>query len=162
MHPFGVTHTDGVRAPAGDELWAPAAARIHSALGWQLRPLGSLGRARPDQHVWLAQAERGQVVVKASSHRFAAERAGWAARALPELGARGYPVPPVMWHGPLDERWYLRVQARLPGEPLDALAAHMLDALLALSVLREEQQELRIWDRVTCAVLDSPACARPG
>jgi hypothetical protein len=118
------------------ELWARAAARVGPELGQRLRCLGSIGRMQPDRHTWLAQAGPGQVVVKARAHAFAAERAGWAARALPLLADRGFPVPEIVWHGPLDERWFLVVQARLPGGPLGALAAPALDSLLGLVELQ--------------------------
>jgi hypothetical protein len=97
-----------------------------------------MGRAHGDRYTWLAQVEPGQVVVKAKAHAFAAERAVWAAGALPVLADRGYPVPDIIWHGSLDERWFLVVQGRLPGVPLDTLTAPVLDSLLALVELQAD------------------------
>ena len=71
-------------------------------------------------------------MVKAVTNPFAGERVAWAAAALPVLAGRGYPVPEVVWHGRLDERWFLVVQTRLPGQPLDSLGPATLEDLLAL------------------------------
>jgi hypothetical protein len=126
-----------------DELWPRVAARIQSEGGWSLRPLARLGRPRAARRTWLAetigQAEPGTVIVKASANPFAPARAAWAANALSLLGERGYPVPALLWHGPLDGRWFLVVQASLPGHPLPTLDALTLEALLALVELQADQ-----------------------
>ncbi len=76
------------------------------------------------------------MIVKAISNPFAPARARWAAAALPVLAGRGYPVPEVAWHGQLDERWFLVVHARLPGQPLDMLDASTVEDLVALVELQ--------------------------
>jgi hypothetical protein len=116
---LGAAHTEWVEPAAAGELWDRAAARIGSALGWRLRCLGRMGRVHGDRCTWLAQAEPGQVVVKAKAHGLTAEWAAWAGVALPVLAGRGYPVPEIIWHGPLDERWFVVVQGKLPGAPLE-------------------------------------------
>jgi hypothetical protein len=103
-----------------------------SATGWSVSPLGPIGRVTDGRRTWLAEADFGPAVVKAITNPFAGERAAWAAAALPVLAGRGYPVPDVAWHGRLDERWFLVVQTRLPGETLDSLGPATLDDLLAL------------------------------
>lgn len=85
-----------------------------------------------DRRTWLAEADFGPAVVKAITNPFAGERAAWAAGAFPVLASRGYPVPDLVWHGPLDERWYLVVQTRLPGRRLESLGPATLSDLLAL------------------------------
>jgi Phosphotransferase enzyme family len=80
------------------------------------------------------------VVVKAVAGRFAAERAAWAAAALPVLAGRGYPVPAITWHGSLDGTWYLTIQPSLPGRPLAGLGTEELGQLLALTGLQADPQ----------------------
>jgi Ser/Thr protein kinase RdoA (MazF antagonist) len=79
------------------------------------------------------------VIVKASSNPFAPSRTPWAANALSLLRERGYPVPALLWHGALDARWFVVVQARLPGQPLRTLDRPTLDRLLAMV---EQQADL--------------------
>ncbi len=126
-----------------DELWTRVATRIHSARGWSLRPLARLGQPREGRRTWLAesvgQTEPGTVIVKASANPFAPSRAAWAANAMGLLGERGYPAPTLLWHGPLDGRWFVVVQARLPGQPLRTLDGPTLDRLLALVELQADQ-----------------------
>jgi hypothetical protein len=142
-----------VDATETDELWPQVAARINSARGWSLRPLARLGLPRAVRRTWIAEAAGteaagsqaagtdgpGAVVVKASANPFAASRAAWAASALSLLGDRGYPVPTLLWQGPLDGHWHLTVQERLPGQPLRTLDEPMLDALLALVEVQADQ-----------------------
>src|SRR6266542_2945557 len=126
-----------------DGLWGRVAARIHSSCGWWLRPPAQLGRPREGRRTWLAESVGdggpGKVIVKASANPFAPTRARWAADAMGLLGERGYPVPPLLWHGPLDAGWFVVVQARLPGQPLRTLDAATLDRLLALVNLQADQ-----------------------
>ena len=126
-----------------DELWPQVAARVRSACGWTLRPLAQLGRPPAARRTWLAEAQGeatpGAVIVKASANPFAASRAAWVTSTLSVLGERGYPVPALLWHGPLNERWFLIVQARLPGQPLCTLDGPTMDALLALVELQADQ-----------------------
>jgi Phosphotransferase enzyme family len=126
-----------------DELWSQVAARIHSSCGWSLRPLAQLGTPRDTGRTWLAEpvgdGGPGRVIIKASANPSALARAAWTASAMGLLGERGYPVPALLWHGALDERWFVVVQARLPGQPLRTLDAAMLDRLLALVDLQADQ-----------------------
>jgi hypothetical protein len=126
-----------------NELWPQVAARIHSAGGWSLRLLAQLGRPREGRRTWLAEANGdqapGMVIVKATTNPFASARAAWTANAMGLLAERGYPVPALLWRGALDARWFLVVQARLPGQPLHTLDAPTLDRLLALVELQAGQ-----------------------
>jgi len=126
-----------------DELWSRVAARIHANCGWSLRPLAGLGQPREGRQTWLAesigQPEPGTVIVKASANPFAPTRAAWTANAMGLLGERGYPVPALLWHGALDGRWFVVVQARLPGQSPHTLDAPTLDRLLALVELQADQ-----------------------
>jgi Ser/Thr protein kinase RdoA (MazF antagonist) len=82
---------------------------------------------------WAARAARaGPLVVKIRHGDRAAEKTQWCAAQLPRLGARGYPVPTILWHGLLDDQWHVTVQNRLPGHRLTALDGPLLDALLRL------------------------------
>lgn len=119
-----------------DQLWTQAAMRIRAARGWSLCPLARLGRPRADRATWLADGEPGTVIVKANANPFAPARAAWVARTLGMLGGRGYPVPRLLWQGPLDPHWWLEVQAHLPGEPLRTLDHAALEELLALVELQ--------------------------
>ena len=126
-----------------DELWPQFAARIHSAGGWSLRPLAQLGTPRDARRTWLAEASGDRapeaVIVKATANPFAPARAAWIANAMGLLAERGYPVPALLWRGVLDERWFVVVQARLPGQPLHTLKAPTLERLLALVELQADQ-----------------------
>src|SRR5207248_1279077 len=68
----------------------------------------------------------------------AAAHAAWAPQALAALAGRGYPVPKLLWHGLLDERWSVVVLERLPGEPLRTLDDSALEALVALVELQRD------------------------
>jgi aminoglycoside phosphotransferase (APT) family kinase protein len=120
------------------DLWQRTEQLIRSSCGWSLQPLRVLGRPRDGRRTWVAQGEPGLVIVKASANPFAAARAAWAPQALAALAGRGYPVPKMLWHGLLDERWFLVVLERLPGEPLRTLDDSALDALLALVELQRD------------------------
>jgi hypothetical protein len=122
---------------AGD-LWMEAAARVRAARGWSLRPVARLGQPRTDRATWLADGEPGMVVVKALANPFAPARAAWVAQALAMLSGRGYPVPRLLWSGTLAQRWWLIVQAQLPGEPLRTLDHARLDELLELVELQAD------------------------
>jgi hypothetical protein len=110
-----------------EELWGRVAARIHSSCGLWLRRPAQLGRPREGRRTWLAEAigdgGPGKVIVKASANPFVPARAAWTADAMGLLGERGYPVPPLLWGGALDEGWFVVVQARLPGQPVRTLDA---------------------------------------
>ena len=48
------------------------------------------------------------------------------------LEARGYPVPRIFWQGQVNRRWFVVVQAWLPGEPATRLDSPLLERLLRL------------------------------
>jgi aminoglycoside phosphotransferase (APT) family kinase protein len=121
-----------------EDLWQRTEQLIRSSLGWSLQPLRVLGRPREGRRTWVAQGEPGLVIVKAAANPFAAARASWAPQALAALAGRGYPVPKMLWHGLLDERWSLAVLEQLPGEPLRTLDDSALEALLALVELQRD------------------------
>jgi hypothetical protein len=121
-----------------DELWPRFATLIRSERGWSLRPLAQLSQPRADRSTWLAEGERGTVIVKLSANRLAFERAAWTAEALSRLRERGMPVPVPLWWGRLDERWWALVQPQLPGEPVDTVDASLFEQLLALVELQAE------------------------
>jgi hypothetical protein len=54
------------------------------------------------------------------------------------LGARGYPVPTILWHGMISAHWHVTVQNRLSGRPLDALDGPLLDTALRLVELQAD------------------------
>jgi hypothetical protein len=122
--------------PAASLLWERVAACVADGAGWRPALRGRLSRPRTDRYTWLAQGEPGQVVVKAVPKPFAAERAEWAAAKLPLLARSGYPVAEPVWNGPLDDEWFVVVQSRLPGEPLDNLGPAVLEQLLGFIELQ--------------------------
>ncbi len=122
------------------ELWPAVARRLSSELGLTVTLDEQLGRQRQGRVTWLADAgPAGPVVVKA---RAAGDRpdlkTSWAAAALPLLAARGYPVPGIVWHGPLDDDWHLVVLERLPGRPVEVLTDEILALLLDVVELQAD------------------------
>jgi aminoglycoside phosphotransferase (APT) family kinase protein len=94
---------------------------------------------RTSRMTWAARAQRsGPIVVKARRGDYALEKTQWCAKYLPVLGARGYPVPAILWHGVISAEWHVTVQNRLPGRPLAALDAAMLEAVLRLVELQAD------------------------
>jgi hypothetical protein len=94
---------------------------------------------RTSRMTWAARAQRtGPIVVKARRGDNAPEKTQWCAKYLPVLGARGYPVPAILWHGMISAQWHVTVQNRLPGRPLTALDGPMLDAVLGLVELQAD------------------------
>jgi aminoglycoside phosphotransferase (APT) family kinase protein len=94
---------------------------------------------RTSRMTWAARAQRtGPIVVKARRGDNALEKTRWCARYLPVLGARGYPVPAIVWHGMISAEWHVTVQNRLPGRPLAALDGAMLEAVLRLVELQAD------------------------
>ena len=91
---------------------------------------------------WAARTKTlGELVVKARRGDRAYDKTSWCAVHLPLLGARGYPVPAIVWHGLLGGEWHLVVQNRLPGRPLwplRSLSWPMLEALLGLVELQAD------------------------
>jgi hypothetical protein len=100
---------------------------------------GPLTPPRTSRMTWAARAQRtGPIVIKARRGDNAAEKTQWCAKYLPVLGARGYPVPAILWHGMISAEWHVTVQNRLPGRPLAALDGTMLDAALRLVELQAD------------------------
>jgi hypothetical protein len=94
---------------------------------------------RTSRMTWAARAQRtGPIVVKARRGDNAPEKTQWCAKYLPVLGARGYPVPTILWHGMFSAQWHVTVQNRLPGRPLAALDGPMLVAVLRLVELQAD------------------------
>jgi hypothetical protein len=94
---------------------------------------------RTSRMTWAARAQRtGPIVVKARRGDNAPEKTQWCAKYLPVLGARGYPVPTILWHGMFSAEWHVTVQNRLPGRPLAALDGPMLVAVLRLVELQAD------------------------
>jgi Ser/Thr protein kinase RdoA (MazF antagonist) len=80
----------------------------------------------------------GAIVVKVreSDDGRADEKAQWCAAHLPALGARGYPVPAILWHGMISAEWQVTVQNRLPGHLLVTLGGPVLEEALRLVELQ--------------------------
>ena len=94
---------------------------------------------RTSRMTWAARAQgTGAIVVKARHGDNAGEKTRWCAEHLPALGARGYPVPAILWHGMIGDEWHVTVQSRLHGRPLTALDGPMLDAALRLVELQAD------------------------
>ena len=92
---------------------------------------------RTTRMTWAARAQRtGPIVVKARQGDDAENKTRWCAAHLPGLGARGYPVPAVLWHGMVSADWHVTVESRLPGRPLAAPDGPLLDAALRLVELQ--------------------------
>jgi hypothetical protein len=115
-------------------------ARAASAgLGEPIRVLESLGRPRPGRFVCAAQGEGfGALVVKLRQGDRAGEKTEWRTAHLPLLASRGFPVPTILWHGPVGDGWHAVVEERLSGAPLASLSKEQLAALLDLLELQAD------------------------
>ncbi len=121
----------------------PAWREVHTLIARELgepvygvRPLTTVRRSRM---TWAARAQgTGAIVVKARYGDRAEEKTRWCAAHLPALGARGYPVPAILWHGMISADWHVSVQNRLPGRPLTALDGPMLEQALRLIELQAD------------------------
>jgi aminoglycoside phosphotransferase (APT) family kinase protein len=113
--------------------WNEVAAAVERALGEPVSGGRPLTPGWSSRTTWAAHGGRaGPLVVKASRGERPYEKTQWCADRLPLLGARGYPVPSIIWHGMVRGPWHLTVQNRLPGRPLTALAWPLLDAVIEL------------------------------
>lgn len=113
--------------------WEEVAARLARALGEPVSGGLLLTQGWSSRMTWAAQGERtGALVVKARRGERAYEKTAWCAARLPLLGARGYPVPAIIWHGMVRDRWHVTVQSRLPGHPLTTLDGRLLEEVLQL------------------------------
>jgi aminoglycoside phosphotransferase (APT) family kinase protein len=121
--------------------WPEVRLRVALELGEPVSGAEPLGPARQSGMTWAARAQRtGAIVVKVRHGDYAEDKTRWCAAHLPALGARGYPVPAILWHGLIRGQWHVTVQDRLPGRPLfapgTALDGPVLDALLDLVELQ--------------------------
>jgi aminoglycoside phosphotransferase (APT) family kinase protein len=113
--------------------WPAIAARLEPELGEPLPRARRLTPPRRARATWTVRTRgAGELVVKVRHGDYADDKTQWCAERLPLLGARGYPVPRIVWHGPVGGDWHVMVQNRLPGRPVTALSEPLLEALLDL------------------------------
>ncbi len=125
----------------GMPAWPEVRLLVARELGERVSGTEPLGPARQSAMTWAARAQRtGPIVIKVRHGDGAEKKTRWCAAHLPALGARGYPVPAILWHGMIGSQWHVTVQNRLPGCPLYPLGGPldepMLDALLGLVELQ--------------------------
>jgi hypothetical protein len=119
--------------------WRELHMLIARELGEPVYDARPLTPPRTSRMTWAARGQgTGPIVVKARYGDRADEKTQWCAAHLPALGARGYPVPTILWHGMISVQWHVTVQNRLPGRPLTALDATMLDAALRMVELQAD------------------------
>jgi phosphotransferase family enzyme len=128
-----------IRRPA----WREVRALVARELGEAVDGVEPLVPVRRSGMTWAARGQRtGAIVVKLRHGDRAYEKTQWCAAHLPALGARGYPVPAILWHGLIGSQWHVTVQNRFPGRPLfpldGALDGPILDALLGLVELQAD------------------------
>jgi aminoglycoside phosphotransferase (APT) family kinase protein len=129
----------------GTPAWRDVQLLVSRELGEPVSGAGLLVPARRSAITWAAHAQRaGAIVVKVRYGDRAYAKTQWCASHLPALGARGYPVPAILWHGMISAQWHVTVQNRLPGRPLHALDGPLngpkLDALLRLVELQADAE----------------------
>ncbi len=113
--------------------WPLIGAWLERELGEPVYGVRWLTPPRRARATWAVRARgTGELVVKVRHGDRADEKTQWCAETLPLLGARGYPVPEIILHGPLGDDWHVMVQNRLPGRPVTVLTGPLLDALLDL------------------------------
>jgi phosphotransferase family enzyme len=125
----------------GRPAWREVQQVVSRELGEPVSPAGQLVPARNSAVTWAARAQgTGAIVIKLRHGDRAPEKTQWCAAHLPALGARGYPVPAILWHGMIGSGWHVTVQNRLPGRPLSALdgalGGPLLDVVLDLVELQ--------------------------
>jgi len=120
-------------------MWPVLEARLEQQLGERCRTSQRLSSPWTSRAAWaVSMPTLGELVVKIRKGDRAAEKTQWCALNLPLLAARGSPVPSIIWHGPLDEEWYVIVQRRLPGHSLRSLTWPLLDQVLELVELQAD------------------------
>jgi Phosphotransferase enzyme family len=94
--------------------WREVQLLVARELSEPVSAAGPLAPARRSAMTWAARGQRtGPVVVKLRHGDYADEKTQWCAAHLPALGARGYPVPVIRWHGLISPQWHVTVQSRL-------------------------------------------------
>jgi hypothetical protein len=119
--------------------WPEVQLLVARQLGERVSPARPLTPAKQSGVTWAARAQgTGAIVVKVreSDDGRAAEKAQWCAAHLPALGARGYPVPAILWHGMISADWQVTVQSRLPGRPVVTLDGPVLEEAMRLVELQ--------------------------
>jgi aminoglycoside phosphotransferase (APT) family kinase protein len=118
-------------------VWDEVAARLAGVLGEPVSGGMPLTPGWSSRTTCAAYGEKaGPLVVKARSGERAYEKTEWCADRLPLLGARGYPVPEIIWHGMARGQWHVTVQNRLPGHRVAALDGRLLEEVLGLVELQ--------------------------
>jgi aminoglycoside phosphotransferase (APT) family kinase protein len=123
--------------------WREVRPLVARELGEPVDGAGPLGLAKRSGRTWAARAQgTGAIVVKVreSDDGRADEKAHWCAAHLPALGARGYPVPAILWHGMISAQWQVTVQNRLPGRPMTARDGPVLEEAVRLVELQAGAQ----------------------
>ena len=99
--------------------WREVSPLVARELGERVYGTEPLVPERRSGMTWAAWAQRtGPIVVKVRHGDRPQEKTQWCAAHLPTLGARGYPVPVILWHGMISAQWHVTVQNRLSGRPL--------------------------------------------
>ena len=89
-------------------IWPMVAARLQRELGESCESPRLLSSPWTTRITWAGSAPLlGELVVKIRKGDRVAEKAQWCALNLPLLAARGSPVPSIVWHGAIDEEWYV-------------------------------------------------------
>ena len=110
--------------------WDEVAVRLARVLGEPVSGGLPLTPGWSSRTTWAAHGERtGSLVMKARRGERAYEKTAWCAARLPLLGARGHPVPAIIWHGMVRDQCHVTVQNRLPGHPL---TGRLLEEVLQL------------------------------
>jgi hypothetical protein len=113
--------------------WPLIGARLEREFGEPAYDARRLTPPKLSRATWAVRTRgMGELIVKVRHGDRADEKTDWCATRLPLLGARGYPVPEFVWHGPLGGGWYVAVQQRLPGHPVTSLTGPLLDGVLDL------------------------------
>lgn len=120
-------------------VWSLVRRRLACEVGKTSSSPELLSAPSSSRATWAVQMPGvGELVVKASRGERTAEKTSWGVANLPRLAERGYPLSVIIWHGALDEEWYVVVQRRLVGRPLRLLTAPLLDQLIALVELQAD------------------------
>jgi hypothetical protein len=121
--------------------WREVQLLVARKLGERVYDARPLTPVRLSRMTWAARAGgTGAIVVKVreGDEGRADEKAQWLAEHLPVLGARGYPVPAILWHGMISAQWQVTVQNRLPGRPATTLDGPVLEEALRLVELQAD------------------------